>query len=113
MSVSNSENILLEQLHGGVIADDTSVKLGVVGLGQGDYLHGSILDLHLQLGVLLGHDRELDADVTSFGSSKQTFLRLKCSGIILWGHNFENFTSFIRGKVDPSAPLLLITTIDP
>ena len=74
MPISNGENILLEQLDRGVIADDASIKLGVVGLGQGDDVHGSILDLHLQLGVLLGHDRELDADVASFSSSKQTFL---------------------------------------
>ena len=69
MSVSNGEDILLKQLHWSIIADNSPVQLGVVGLGQGDDLDGA-LDLHLELGVLLGHDGKLDADVAALRSSK-------------------------------------------
>ena len=71
MSVSNGEDILLKQLHRSIVADNSPVQLGVVGLGQGDDLDtGAVLHLHLQLGVLLGHDRKLDADVAALRSSK-------------------------------------------
>ena len=70
MSVSNGEDILLKQLHRSIIADNSPVQLGVVGLGQGDDLDGAVLDLHLQLGVLLGHDGKLDADVAALRSAK-------------------------------------------
>ena len=70
MSVSDGEHILVEQLDRGVVVDDATVQLGVVGLRQGDDLHGTVLHLHLELGVLLRHDGQLDTDVTTFGSSK-------------------------------------------
>ena len=70
MSVSNGEDILLKQLHRSIVADNSPVQLGVVGLGQGDDLDGAVLHLHLQLGVLLGHDGKLDADVAALRSAK-------------------------------------------
>ena len=70
MSVSNGEDILLKQLNRSIVADNSPVQLGVVGLGQGDDLDGAVLHLHLELGVLLGHDRKLDADVATLRSSK-------------------------------------------
>ena len=70
MSVSNGEDILLKQLHRSIVADYSPVQLGVVGLGQGDDLDGAVLHLHLQLGVLLGHDGKLDADVAALRSAK-------------------------------------------
>ena len=70
MSVSNGEDILLKQLHRSIVADDSPVQLGVVGLGQGNDLDGAVLHLHLELGVLLGHDGELDADVAALRSAK-------------------------------------------
>ena len=70
MSVSNGEDILLKQLHRSIVADNSPVQLGVVGLGQGDDLDGAVLHLHLELGVLLGHDGKLDADVATLRSSK-------------------------------------------
>ena len=70
MSVSNGEDILLKQLHRSIVADDSPVQLGVVGLGQGDDLDGAVLHLHLELGVLLGHDGKLDADVAALRSAK-------------------------------------------
>ena len=70
MSVSNGEYILLKQLHRSIVADNSPVQLGVVGLGQGDDLDGAVLHLHLQLGVLLGHDGKLDADVAALRSAK-------------------------------------------
>ena len=70
MSVSNGEDILLKQLHRSIVADNSPVQLGVVGLGQGDDLDGAVLDLHLELGVLLGHDGKLDADVAALRSAK-------------------------------------------
>ena len=70
MSVSNGEDILLKQLHRVIVADNSPVQLGVVGLGQGDDLDGAVLHLHLQLGVLLGHDGKLDADVAALRSAK-------------------------------------------
>ena len=70
MSVSNGEDILLKQLHRSIVADNSPVQLGVVGLGQGDDLDGAVLHLHLELGVLLGHDGKLDADVAALRSAK-------------------------------------------
>ena len=70
MSVSNGEDILLKQLHRSIVADNSPVQLGVVGLGQGDDLDSAVLHLHLQLGVLLGHDGKLDADVAALRSAK-------------------------------------------
>ena len=70
MSVSNGEDILLKQLHRSIVADNSPVQLGVVGLGQGNDLDGAVLHLHLQLGVLLGHDGKLDADVAALRSAK-------------------------------------------
>ena len=70
MSVSNGEDILLKQLHRSIVADNSPVQLGVVGLGQGNDLDSAVLHLHLQLGVLLGHDGELDADVAALRSAK-------------------------------------------
>ena len=70
MSVSNGEDIFLKQLHWIIVADNSPVQLGVVGLGQGDDLNGAVLHLHLQLGVLLGHDGKLDADVAALRLAK-------------------------------------------
>ena len=70
MSVSNGEDILLKQLHRSIVADNSPVQLGVVGLGQGDDLDGAVLHLHLELGVLLRHNGKLDADVAALRSSK-------------------------------------------
>ena len=70
MSVSNGEDIFLKQLHWIIVADNSPVQLGVVGLGQGDDLDGAVLHLDLQLGVLLGHDGKLDADVAALRSAK-------------------------------------------
>ena len=71
MSVSNGEDIFLKQLHWIIVADNSPVQLGVVGLGQGNDLDtGAVLHLHLELGVLLGHDGKLDADVAALRSAK-------------------------------------------
>ena len=70
-----------------------------------------VLNLHLQLGVLLADDGELDPDVAALSPAQQTLLENK----IFRFDSFERkpLTSLMRGKVEPSAPLLLITTIDP
>ena len=39
MSISNGEHVLMIQLDWKVIGDDASIELGVVGLGQSNYVN--------------------------------------------------------------------------
>ena len=61
--------------------------------------------------MLFADNRKLDPDVATLGPPEQAFLE---KFIYEYEDFFDfNFTSLMRGKVDPSAPLRLITTMDP
>ena len=75
--------------------------------------HRSVSDLDLELGVLFADNRKLDPDVATLGPPEQAFLEKFNFRYDFFGGFDIDFTSLMRGKVDPSAPLRLITTMDP
>ena len=74
MSVSNGDHITLIKEDRGVIGDDDTIQLGVVGLTQRNNVDRPIGDLNLELGVLSADSRKVDPDVTTLGPPKQAFL---------------------------------------
>ena len=95
MPVPDGENVLLVKQHQLLVVDDATIQFSVIRLTQGDdmYLdrtvlkwkitvalifrtYRSILHHDLELGVLLAHDGQLDANIATFVTSQQTLLEM-------------------------------------